>query len=264
MPTESWYNQSWLSSVVGVLAMLLNTWLVVHQLRLMRRKDDFELYRAMDERMRACARLRTEAYKVAQQNYSRGSESRTLRVAARSAEHRKRLIEQLTTISRLSEQERSNMFEAIHELVNTLNDVAEALEFGTIDTRRFMAKHHIGIIRDAFVLEPMILWANIFGGRTRWGLRVLQLGRVARQYNDLNKIHRQPVALRWNSSDGVGDDFGYALPALRLMWHEALCYDLRSRLGLYPRISESLKHRQNAWIAELATDLSPPKPSAIK
>jgi hypothetical protein len=157
-------------------------------------------------------------------------------------------------VRRLDPEERRKDLVYVERVVNALNDLAEVIDLRFVDHRKVMAKYHLAIIRDVFILEPYVYHQIIFCGRGRWGLRVMQLGDVARKYNDMNPIHRRGVYfIKDNQHD---DDYGpiYSrpdspfLPLYRMGWF------LRRKLFGYPTITERGKARQNRYIAQLEDD----------
>jgi hypothetical protein len=171
----------------------------------------------------------------------------------RSNYHRS-LVERISIVRRMDAHERRKDLVYVEQVVNVLNDLAEVIDLRFVDHRKILAKFHLAIIRDVFILEPYVYHQVIFCGRGRWGLRVMQLGEIARKYNDMNPIHRRGVYFVKDSQHD--DDYGpiYSrpmspvLPAYKVFWL------LRRRLFGYPTITERGKRGQNKYIGQLEED----------
>ncbi len=104
----------------------------------------------------------------------------------------------LADVSANERVELSACLDALHRhlrhYVNRLNEVAELYEAGLLDRRLFLTKRNTTIIRQAFVVEPYILWWNTVA-TGRWGMRILSLARAARMHHWADSLQRQPLRL---------------------------------------------------------------------
>lgn len=73
--------------------------------------------------------------------------------------------------------------------VSEMNDIAELVESRIMNPVDFLRKRHYAVMREAYVVEPLILWRACQPGVGRWGMRVLALGAAARAFHWSDELH---------------------------------------------------------------------------
>jgi hypothetical protein len=73
--------------------------------------------------------------------------------------------------------------------VSEMNDIAELVESRIMNPVDFLRKRHYSVMREVYVVEPLILWRSCQPGVGRWGMRVLALGAAARAFHWSDELH---------------------------------------------------------------------------
>jgi len=73
--------------------------------------------------------------------------------------------------------------------VSEMNDIAELVEARIMDPVDFLRKRHYAVMREAYVVEPFILWRSSQPAAGRWGMRVLALAAAARAFHWSDPLH---------------------------------------------------------------------------
>jgi hypothetical protein len=251
--TSDWFNQNWLVA----LATVLNALLVARQVRSANKRNDFDIWRLalslMSNRLPK-AEIKGENEFYALRHRFVGSDGRVAHDVIPNwgwASYHRSLIQRIEMVHALNYQVFDADLRLVEQVTNALNSVAELFDYGFLDQRKILAKYHVNIIRDLFIVEPYIVHENIFRGRNRWGYRALRLGEIARAYNDMNPVHRRAIYFRRSH----GNDTSYGaiypgpnliLPLVRKMW-----WLIRRGVLGYPQISERTKRRQNAYFRRI-------------
>ncbi len=157
------------------------------------------------------------------------------------------LVRRIAIVCAMSSAERERDFAIIRYYVNIVNDVAEMVEERLVDAGSFLGKYHLNLIREVYIAEPYIYHFNLFGYSGRWAMRVLRIGEMAREFNDMNPIHRKPVFY----NDDVGFGCIYGAPEGRFLRARNLVGFLRNRFGHYPQLSSRSKRRQNRLLEKV-------------
>jgi hypothetical protein len=253
---SSWFNGNWLVA----LATGLNSLLVGRQVRAGSRRNEFDILQTASARLRdrmtprAPSDAETPLYALRHKFVEAQGASGPVPITPTWGHHgyQQNLLLRIAKVQALSREDREAAMDAVEKATNALTDVAELIEFGMLDRRKVLAKYHLSFIREVYILEPFIICGVLFWGRgPRWGMRALRLGEMARQYNDMNPIHRRSV---YFSLSGVNDRaFGAVYPApnssfLRL-WR-AWWWLRRHTVG-YPTLSQRSKRSQNTYMHAL-------------
>lgn len=173
------------------------------------------------------------------------------RISRTSVDYVACLCDRIKVVSQLPKDTRRSDMMLIREFVNSVNDVAEMIEEGLIDKRSFFGRYHLAIIREVYIAEPYIYFVNLYGKSGRWGMRVLRAGEIAREFNDINPIHRAPVYYPDDPSFGCI----YRSPCGRFLSVTKCIWWMRHSLGLYPSINSRSKVKQNALLRRVAAQL---------
>jgi hypothetical protein len=252
----SWINQNWIVAV----ATFLNALLVGFQVRLANRRNEYDTVQHTNDRFKnrlpAAEAGGPGAFYGLRYRFKPEAEESLTAVNPQwgRLHYHRSLLERLNRICRLSDEQLRKDLVIIEPMVNKLNDLAETIDFRFIDHNKVLAKYHVAIIRDVFIIEPYIYHQVFFRERNRWGFRVLQLGDVARRYNDMNPVHRRNI---YFVKDHRGDDkYGpiYPQPDSPVLWMHRLGWTLRRVLFGYPTITQRAKRRQNKYAERLQED----------
>jgi hypothetical protein len=117
----------------------------------------------------------------------------------RSVPHRKqRVAERAQLVSTLDDAERNAVLAAARLWTTTVGDFArQAGELSKLPLRPFLATYHLGVIREASVALPVLLWlwsrselSAAEKERIEWGVALLNL---AVWYNRVARQQREPV-----------------------------------------------------------------------
>jgi hypothetical protein len=254
---DRWYNQTWTLALVGAVSAGIVAW----QLRSSRRRDSFDAWRIAldilrDRLPRGRVNGENEFYAIRHRFVSNGSSMAGVLPRWGRLGYRQSVVARLEIVRKLSDDEREHDIAIIWPVVNRLNDVAELLNYGYVDQRRILAKYHENLIRDLHILEPYIYYENIFGAKARWGMRVLQLGEIARKYNDRNPIHRRPVFFRTGIRTDLQYGAIYRAPE-GVAW--SICRPLhfvRRKLLGYPGVSDRAKRSQNRVMRQIQDEVA--------
>jgi len=281
--TAEWYNQSWLvglATLIGGVAVLL-------QLRANNRRNRYDVFEDIRARMRK--RFLASQPTVTTQPHSRRS-FLWRRTAPRVGSPwgiqgfyavRRRLVElgagpspnptqlysgyklraplaqgrvkQLRDWKAVSPSEYEVAFAQIKHYVGQLNDIAQVIEQRAVKRLDFLGTYHLALIREVYIAEPFILlyaWER----NGRWGMRVLRLGELARQYNDISPLHRRPVSF---AREPWERDVWTVYPGYTGKRIRRAGLRVRHRLGLYAFFSNRSKRKQNELLAEMETYLGP-------
>lgn len=242
-----WFNQNWLIAVVT----LANAAVVARQLRSSNKRNQFDvLYmsgRHINERLSADQVDGENAFYALRHHFTGPAAN----PAWGTKPYYQSLLDRIVAVAQLDPAERAKDLQYIERVVNVWNDIAESVEFRFIDHQKILSKYHLTIIRDVFIIEPYVYQQVIFAERGRWGFRVLQLGEMARRYNDMNPVHRRGVYFL--RSKRIDNNYGpiYASPDPTPFWLFSLLWRIRRRLRGYPRITERSKRRQNRQLSRI-------------
>lgn len=243
-------DQQWLTAVVAVFAAAL----VVRQIRILVRRNEFETLQSarqsLLERFRDETSSESGFYALRMRFADDQGRNTSAEVGWGERHYRLGLARRVQAVRALSDDERAADLAVVTPLVHALNDVAALLDYGFVRPQRLLSTYHLLFIRECFIAEPYIFHEAIFGDRGRWGMRVLELGRVARRYNDMNPLHREDVYLieghRLDPHYGVLHPRPpkYAMARSRMLWA------LRRTVG-YPGIKERHKRAQKRNLRRL-------------
>lgn len=283
--TAEWYNQSWLvglATLIGAVAVLL-------QLRDNNRRNRYDVFEDIRARMRkrflapqptpatqspshrsflrrrTCGRVESPSplgiqgfYAVRRKLVELGAGRppdptqfyASYKLRASLAQDR---VKQLRDWKAGFGSEYEVAFAQIKHYVGQLNDIAQVIEQRAVKRLDFLGTYHLALIREVYIAEPFIL---LYAWETngRWGMRVLRLGELARQYNDISPLHRRPVSFARESWDRhVWTVYpGYMGKRIRRAGLR-----VRHRLGLYAFFSNRSKRKQNELLAEMEKYLGP-------
>jgi hypothetical protein len=240
-----------LAPVATLITGLVAAVLVIRQLSALRRRNEFDILGVIGGRMRErFAHIEPadgeHPFYALREHFD---QFRASRATHKKHEYERGLAESIRELSRLSESQYLEGLKLVEPVVNVLNEVAEVIDNRYADHQKILARYHLLIIREVFIAEPFILSEVVLGTRGRWGMRVVELGRLARSYNDMNPLHRRSVFfLRNQNADKAYGTIHEqpqtdGLSRLRLVW-----WTVRRHLLGYPRITERTKRRQNAMI----------------
>lgn len=254
---EHWYNQTWTLAVVGALSAAFVAW----QLRLSRRRDNFDAWRIAltilhDRLPQTQVNGENQFYALRRRFSSDGSSRSGVLPEWGSAGYRRSVVTRLEIITMLNDEDRERDMEIIWPVVNRLNDVAELLNYGYINPRQILAKYHENFIRDLHILEPYIYYENIFGAKARWRMRVLQLGEIARKYNDRNAIHRRPIFFRKGLSTDLRYGPVYRAPQGAYWRLMRPIYFLLTKLFGHSGVTDRAKRAQNRVLRQIQDELA--------
>lgn len=94
--------------------------------------------------------------------------------------------------------------------VSEMNDIAELVESRIMNPVDFLRKRHFSVMREVYVVEPLILWRSCQPGVGRWGMRVLALGAAARAFHWTDELHCfkdvETLSPRERAAFGEGSD----------------------------------------------------------
>lgn len=94
--------------------------------------------------------------------------------------------------------------------VSEMNDIAELVESRIMNPIDFLRKRHYSVMREVYVVEPLILWRSCQPGVGRWGMRVLALGAAARAFHWSDELHYfkdvETLSPRERAAFGEGSD----------------------------------------------------------
>jgi hypothetical protein len=178
------------------------------------------------------------------------------------------LRERIVIVNKLSNAEREQCLDLIEPYVGRMNDLGELIHLGFVDPKAILSKIHLSIAREVFIAEPFIYREMIWGQRGRWGFRVLRLGEMARAYNDLNSIHREPIFFfnRRIRDDDYGPIYQHP-PRNRRFKVRAF---IRLHMLGYPTINKRVQRQQQQYLERLREELRahgtaapPPPPEAV-
>ena len=288
MATEEWFNQNWVIAGATLSGALFAGLVLLRQLTALNRKNKFDLLQYVAKRMsqrfdppvspetRRHRKRRPSSRSVressgdgrpdlvatgkkfyALKNRFRGVIS-TLPEEVRNCRghgnHLRCLAARIAVIRDLPRSVRQEDFETIRQYVNAVNDVAEMVEAGLVDVGYFLGKYHLALVREVYIAEPYICYLNLYTSSGRWGMRVLRVGEMARNYNDISPIHRQPIFFR----DDV--EFGPIYGALsgRLVRAKKCLWFVQGRLSLYPSLNARSKRRQTRFLDLVRRELEAP------
>lgn len=247
-----WYDHNWLIAVATFLGVAV----FYRQLRSMGKKNEFDaLLQGTETFARrfgkdAAERDRFYGLRRRFEGTREGNEGAPEPKWGSTA-YRERLIARIEMVAALTPDERDKDFTVVSSFVNTINDFAELIDFRFLEAQRVLSKYHLAIAREIFLAEPYIYYKCLPPQSGRWGFRVLQLGEMARRYNDINPIHRRPIYFMEHDQPDIS--FGAIYPAPESPWLPLLksFWAVRRRLG-YPSITERGKRRQERGVRKLA------------
>lgn len=245
--------QDLLGPAATLVAAAVSATLIVRQLSALRRRNEFDVLSALGERLHDRFRRPTDRPSGDEHPFYalRWRFSEVPRGDTRSRrEHERDVVCRVKRLSELDyEDEYQRDLAVLEPVVNALSELGEAVDHGYVSSSRLLSRYHLLIIRASWIIEPYVISEVVLGARGRWGMRVLELGSMARAYNDMNPIHRRSVYfLRSRAAD---KGFGVMYEAPRLDgWGKftAVWWALRRRTLGYPRISERSKRRQNRML----------------
>lgn len=247
MAADPWFNQNWFIAAASLLVGAFGGLVLLSQLRALNQKNKFDLLQFVAGRMsqrfgegevpprrgffeklvRVLSSksedeipLRRPASGL-QGYYSlkrRFREVRNLPANTRGCRGERAyltcLVARIGMVRDIPQRARQADFVQVRQYVNAVNDVAEMIEEGLVDIGTFLSKYHLSLIREVYIAEPYIYHYNVFSQSGRWAMRVLRLGEMARQFNDISPIHRQPVFF----TDDLEFECIYDAPGGRLLW----------------------------------------------
>lgn len=271
MDIQPWYNETWivaLATTFGGVATVLGVLVLLRQLKALNRKNEFDVLQIVGERMdRRFGRLagaETSGDQIATPDSPLYAlRSRFREDAQHSAiptdrlgqqdNHISSLPHRIAVVRDLQEPARREDFAIVRQYVNRMNDVSEMIEERLIDVRSFLGKYHLAIIREIYLAEPYIYYQNLYGQAGRWGIRVLCLGAAARQFNDVNPIHRAAVFFADDPEFGCV----YRAPTGRILWLRNHWWSMLYRFGWTPTITRSSMSRQRRLLEAIGTKVPP-------
>jgi hypothetical protein len=275
MAADQWFNQNWVLAAATLLAGLVGVLVLLRQLRALNQKNKFDLLQFAANRMsqrfgyasvatkhslwtRMLEGLWPKSDNDGEWSSVYGREryyalKRRFRdtVATLPEDTRGCRVARVAIVCGQSEPARQSDFHSIRQFVNAVNDVAEMIEEGLADVGTFLAKYHLSLIREVYIAEPYIYYYNLYSKSGRWGMRVLRLGEMARQYNDISPIHRQPVFF----TDDLGFGCIYGAPGGRLLRLRKCVWFARNLLSLYPSLTSRSKGQQSRFLEKARHEL---------
>lgn len=247
-------TREWLTPLATLVTGFVAAILVIRQLSALRRRNEFDILVVIGSRMRE--RFASTNHADSQREFYglRGhfAQISTGRATHKQHEYERGLADRVKALSQLSETEYRQALTLVEPIVNVLNEVAEVIDNRYIAHHKILARYHLLIIREVFIAEPFIVSEVVLGTRGRWGMRVVELGRVARRYNDMNPIHRRSVFfLRDRDADKAYGAIHEQPPTDGLHRLRLASWAVRRHLFGYPRITERTKRRQKAMLRRL-------------
>jgi hypothetical protein len=253
------HTSDWLGPLATLTTGLIAAGLVIRQLSALKRRNEFDILGVIGGRMRE---------RFAHVEHTDGEHPfyslrrhvahvPTGRATHKQNEYECGLADRVKVLSKLSEDEYREGLDLVEPVVNVLNEVAEAIDNRNVDHSKILARYHLLIIREVFIAEPFIVSEVVLGTRGRWGMRVVELGRLARKYNDMNPIHRRSVFFLRNRDADEAYGTIHEQPQTDGLHHVQLAWwTIRRHLFGYPRITERTKRRQNAMLRRLTDRLA--------
>jgi hypothetical protein len=247
-------TRDWLAPVATLITGLITAILVIRQLSALRRRNEFDILSDVGDRLRVRFR-HLDAKDGAHPFYAlrhRFEHVLSARDTHTQRAYERGLADRVRAFGKLTEAEYRADLAIVEPVVNLLNEVAEVVDNRYVDHHKLLARYHLLLIREVFIAEPYVIREVVLGTRGRWGMRVLELGWMARRYNDMNPLHRRSVFyLRDQYAD---EDYGaiHGPPEIdgprtaRRAW-----WAIRRSVRGYPRIDERTKRRQNDMISRL-------------
>lgn len=247
-------TRDWLAPLATLITGLVAAILVIRQLSALRRRNEFDILEVIGGRMRErfASMDRTEGEHPFYALRRHVEKVTTGRATHKQDEYERGLADRVKALSQLSEDQYRQGLKLVEPVVNVLNEVAEVVDNRYVDHHKILARYHLLIIREVFIAEPFIISEVTLGTRGRWGMRVVELGRLARKYNDMNPIHRRSVFfLRHQDADEAYGTIHEQPRTEGLRRLRLALWSVRRHLLGYPRITERTKRRQNAMLRRL-------------
>jgi hypothetical protein len=243
-------NKNWVVALVATV----NTIVLYRQLSALRRKNDFDILREVDNivgrRFRDVAA--SDAFYGLSRRFARVN--RELSEGPPETWHAVGIIERLNCVADLSHEEYTTDISILRPVVNAYNDLAQQIELGLVDSSSFLSKYHLMILREGWIVEPYAYYESIERNPGRWGLRVMQLLDAARTYHETNPLHGGEVYLLRSEDRRADVNVGCVWrPAA---WSKTL--RLRHRLLRwfgFRAVSESRKRVQRTLLSSLKASL---------
>lgn len=252
-------TRDWLAPLATLITGLVAGVLVIRQLSALRRRNEFDIFGVIGGRMRERF-AHTEHTQGEHPFYALRHHFAHVSIGKathKQDEYERGLVERIEALSRLTEGQYREGLKLVEPVVDVLNEVAEVVDNRYVDHHKILARYHLLIIREVFIAEPFILSEVVLGTRGRWGMRVVELGRMARKYNDMNPIHRRSVFFLRNQDADKAYGAIYEQPRTDGLHYPRLAWwAIRRHLFGYPRITERTKRRQNAMLRRLADRLA--------
>lgn len=246
----SWINQNWVIALVATANTLVLYW----QLSALRRKNDFDILRGVDDSIRRRFKDPEHARKFYQLSQRFADANRTFSEAAPEIWHAGGLFERLKCVADLSSEEFRADMAVLRSVVNTYNEIAQHIELGQLDARAFFSKYHLMVLREGWIIEAYSYYESLERNPGRWGLRVMQLLRAARAYHEVNPLHGGDVYLL-RSEDGLADEnTGCVWRPTNWSAGRKLFMRFLMRLGVRP-VSDRGKRAQAALLRQLKSSL---------
>lgn len=241
--------KDWLAPAATLATGLISALLVIRQLSALRRRNEFDIFAVTGSKMGTRFKDLPDANG---ENAFYALRHRFPRETRTSTDYQRSLVERVRVVRNLSEADYRADLKIVGRVVNVLNEVAEVVDNKYVDHHKLLARYHLLLLREVFIVEPYIIHEVVLQTRGRWGMRVLQLGGMARAYNDMNPVHRRSVYYLRHQSDDA--DYGpiheppnlQGIRRLKRAW-----WAMRRATMGYPSITERTKRRQNDMLDRL-------------